>query len=277
MRNLDEMTITQAVLANNSAIGDTRLCEIMTSLVQNLHAFARDTKLTETEWQRGIDFLAQTGAANTPQRQHFALLSHVLGLSTLVLAQNNRKPAGCTETAAFHAPSAQPVLHLNPGADLSAGAAPPKGYVRGAVLDTRGNAIPHATLEVQPGCTHATRHIERALLQADEQGRYHFCTSLPDNPRILPDGPAGQLLAALNRPDRRPAHLEFTVQARGYQRLTTQVFRQDDPCLDSDPLFGVRSSLITQWQRHPGGMTPAGTFSNEPFYTLAFDFVLANE
>ena len=34
MRNLDEMTITQAVLANNSAIGDTRLCEIMTSLVQ---------------------------------------------------------------------------------------------------------------------------------------------------------------------------------------------------------------------------------------------------
>jgi len=205
------------------------------------------------------------------------MMGRGLGLSTLVLAQNDRKPAGCTETAAFHAPSAQPVLHLNPGADLSAGAAPPKGYVRGAVLDTRGNAIPHATLEVQPGCTHATRHIERALLQADEQGRYHFCTSLPDNPRILPDGPAGQLLAALNRPDRRPAHLEFTVQARGYQRLTTQVFRQDDPCLDSDPLFGVRSSLITQWQRHPGGMTPAGTFSNEPFYTLAFDFVLANE
>lgn len=54
---------------------------------QNLHAFARDTKLTETEWQRGIDFLAQTGAANTPQRQHFAPLSHVLGLSTPVLAQ----------------------------------------------------------------------------------------------------------------------------------------------------------------------------------------------
>lgn len=79
MRNLDEMTITQAVLANNSAIGDTRLCEIMTNLVQNLHAFARDTKLTETEWQRGIDFLAQTDAANAPQRQHFALLSHVLG------------------------------------------------------------------------------------------------------------------------------------------------------------------------------------------------------
>ncbi len=277
MRNLDEMTITQAVLAKNSGIGDARLCEIMTSLVQNLHAFAREIKLTETEWQRGIDFLAQAGAANTADRQQFALISHVLGLSTLVLAQNDRKPVGCTETAAFHVTPEQAPVLLDAGAEFGADSNTAKGYLHGAVLDVQGHAIPHAVLEVHRACPHDNGAIDRALLPVDEGGRYHLCTALPDNQHIPHDGPAGQLLAALNRPHWRPAHFKFTVGATGYQRLTTHVFRAGDPYLDADPLFGVRSSLITEWQWHSGGMTPAGTVSNDPFYTLAFDFVLAKE
>ena len=272
MRNLDEMTITQAVLANNSRIGDDRLCEIMTSLVQNLHAFARDIKLTETEWQWGIDFLGRMGEANTTGHPQFALLSHVLGISTLVLAQNNRKPAGCTETAAFNAVSEQPPLLLDLGADLSTNPLAPKGYVQGSVLDTAGSPVPHASLEINPGSDEAPG---RVLLQADEQGRYHFCTTLPDHQCIREDSPVGQILGALNRPAWRPAQLEFTVRAAGYQRLTTRVFRQGDPYLEADPLFAVRSALVAQWQWHAAGATPVGTLSSDPFYTLAFDFVLA--
>ena len=277
MRNLDEMTITQAVLANNSGIGDARLCEIMTSLVQNLHAFARDIKLTETEWQRGIDFLGQVGEISSTERQEFALLSHVLGLSTLVLAQHDRKPAGCTEATAFHVrPEQAPLLH-DLGADLSASSDEPKGYVYGAVLDAKGSPIPHASMEVHLAATDRENTIKRALLQADERGHYHFCITLPNNYRIRHDSPVGQVLEALNRPVWRPAHLGFTVRAAGYQPLTTQVFRKGDPYLDSDPLFSVRSALITEWQQHEPGMTPTGTLSNDPFYTLAFDFVLAKE
>ena len=50
MRNLNEDTITQAVLARHAQAPDARLKEIMTSLVQHLHEFAREVKLTEAEW-----------------------------------------------------------------------------------------------------------------------------------------------------------------------------------------------------------------------------------
>ena len=46
MRNLNQDNITQAVIASFAKTPDARLKEIMTSLVQHLHAFARDVKLT---------------------------------------------------------------------------------------------------------------------------------------------------------------------------------------------------------------------------------------
>src|SRR5688572_16653783 len=61
MRHIDEDTITQAVIARHAAAGDARLVEVMTSLVQHLHAFARDVKLTEAEWAAGLRFLADCG------------------------------------------------------------------------------------------------------------------------------------------------------------------------------------------------------------------------
>ncbi len=61
MLNLNEDTITQAVLARHAGLADERLRQIMTSLVQHLHAFAREVKLTEEEWFAGIRFLTETG------------------------------------------------------------------------------------------------------------------------------------------------------------------------------------------------------------------------
>lgn len=78
-------TITQAVIARLAATPDARLKEVMTSLVQHLHAFAREVRLTEAEWHTGIQFLTATGKKCDGQRQEFVLLSNVLGLSMLVL------------------------------------------------------------------------------------------------------------------------------------------------------------------------------------------------
>jgi len=52
------------------------------------------------------------------------------------------------------------------------------------------------------------------------------------------------------------------------------VFRQGDPCLDTDAVFGVRSSLVAEWVHHAPGPTPDGRTSAEPFTTLDFAFVL---
>ena len=101
MRNISEDTITQAVLASFSECKDKRLWTIMTSLVQHLHAFARDVNLTEEEWFKAIQFLTDAGHITDDKRQEFILLSDTLGLSMLVMSQNNKKPAQCTEATVF--------------------------------------------------------------------------------------------------------------------------------------------------------------------------------
>ncbi len=101
MRNLNEHNITQAVLDRFSKTPDPRLKEIIFSLVKHLHDFARETNLTEEEWVRGIEFLTATGHMCDDKRQEFILLSDTLGLSTLLVAQNNKKPDGCTESTVF--------------------------------------------------------------------------------------------------------------------------------------------------------------------------------
>ena len=67
---------------------------------------------------------------------------------------------------------------------------------------------------------------------------------------------------------------DFMIVAEGFKRLITHVFRRDDRYLDSDAVFGVRSTLIADWERHPPGKAPDGTESTVPFYTLDFKFVL---
>jgi hydroxyquinol 1,2-dioxygenase len=42
----------------------------------------------------------------------------------------------------------------------------------------------------------------------------------------------------------RPAHIHFIVTAHGYAALTTHLFVDDSPYLDSDAVFGVKQSLV---------------------------------
>jgi hydroxyquinol 1,2-dioxygenase len=145
--------------------------------------------------------------------------------------------------------------------------------VRGVIRDLKGNPVPGATLQVS-SINGSARDGDQALIQASQAGDYHFWTVVPDRQPIHDDGPVGHMLASLNRHAWRPANLQFDISAPGYQRLNTQVFREGDPYLDSDAVFGVRPSLIAEWVLQEPGHAPDGTLINEAFYTLAFDFVL---
>ncbi|MCY1521644.1 Hydroxyquinol 1,2-dioxygenase [compost metagenome] len=286
MRNLDEQTITQAVLTRNATTEDRRLHEIMTSLVQHLHAFARETKLTEAEWEKGIEFLTAVGQICSPTRQEFILLSDTLGLSTLVTAQNHKKPDGCTEATVFGPFHVADAPHFDLGADISNGLEGTPWFVSGQVRDIEGNPIPNAVLEVWQADDCGFYDVQkdglenyhgRAVLQADSEGGYHFKTIVPECYPIPHDGPVGKMLQALNRHPWRPAHLHFMITAPGYERLVTHVFREGGEYLDSDAVFGVRSSLIAEWVCHESGIYPDGNPAESPYYTLEFDFVLNRE
>lgn len=272
MRNLNQDNITQAVIASFGDTRDSRLKEIMISLVQHLHAFAREVKLTEAEWFAGIEFLTRCGHITDERRQEFILLSDVLGLSMLTVAMNQDKPHGCTEATVFGPFHVKNAPHYELGADISNGAKGTPCLVRGRVLDTRGQPVAGAHLDVwqsdedglydvqHEGLTQAQA---RGTLNADAQGCYHF-RSIVAVPYAIPhDGPVGALLEATGRHPWRPAHLHFKIDAPGYQTLITHVFRDQSDYLDSDAVFGVRQSLVCDWVPQPDGS-----------YLLEYDFVL---
>jgi hydroxyquinol 1,2-dioxygenase len=283
MRNLDEDNITRAVIGMHAHAGNARLRELMTRLVQHLHAFAREVELTEDEWFRGIRFLTDVGHITSDTRQEFILLSDTLGLSMLVTALNNKKPKGCTESTVFGPFHVENSPHVELGDDVANGAQGEPCFVRGTISGLDGRPVPGAELQVwqadeagyydvQYG--DGTPHRARATLNADAAGRFHFKTIRAEAYPIPHDGPVGKMLEALGRHPWRPAHLHFMITAPGYERLITHVFRNGDRYLDSDAVFGVRSSLIADWIEHPPGVAPDGTHSEVPFYTLDFRFVL---
>lgn len=283
MRNLNEDTITQAVLARHAEMPNERFRQIMTSLVQHLHSFAREVKLTEAEWFAGIQFLTETGHMCSDKRQEFILLSDTLGLSMLVTAQNNRKPEGCTESTVFGPFHVEDSPEYALGDDIANGAKGEPCFVRGTVRDINGKAIPNARLELWQAdadgfydvqYANQEAHRARATLHAGPDGKFHFRTIVAEAYPIPHDGPVGRMLDTLGRHPWRPAHLHFLIKAAGYGTLITHVFRNGDQYLDSDAVFGVRSSLVADWVRHEPGTAPDDTRMDVPFFTLDFDFVL---
>lgn len=272
MRNVTQDNITQAVLARMADTPDPRLKEIMTSLVQHLHAFAREVKLTEAEWFQGIQFLTRVGHATDDKRQEFILLSDTLGLSMLTVAMNNDKPAGCTEATVFGPFYVEGAPTFDLGGDVAQGASGIPCQVRGTVRGLDGEAVPGAEIHVWQADadgkydvqrTDLEAHQARGVLRADGQGRYHFRSILAEAYPIPDDGPVGDMLKATKRHPWRPAHLHFMIQAPGYETLITHVFRNGDPYLDSDAVFGVRQSLIADWVQQPDGT-----------FLVEYDFVL---
>src|ERR1700692_913496 len=118
MRDFDETTITEAVLARVRGAPNARVRQVSEALVRHLHAFIREVEPTEAEWEAGIRFLTETGHMCSPTRQEFILLSDTLGVSMLVDAVNHRVPAGATETTVFGPFYVQPPEFAN-GADIS--------------------------------------------------------------------------------------------------------------------------------------------------------------
>ncbi len=283
MRNLDENTITVEAIRRLADCKNPRLKEILVSLTTHLHEFARETKLTEAEWMQGLEYLTAVGKKCDDKRQEFILLSDTLGLSMLVTAQNNRKPQGCTEATVFGPFHSDRAATFKNGDDMTLGAAGEPAFIRGTVKGLDGKVIPNALIDVWQADGEGTYDVQvpnsdalfaRGRLHADAQGKYWFRSIRPEFYSIPMDGPVGEWVRAAGRHGYRPAHLHFMLHAPGYEKLITHVFRSDDQYLDSDAVFGVRSSLISAWVRQPAGTAPDGTVVNQPYYTLDFDFVL---
>ena len=260
-------TAAGAVIESFAATPDPRLRELLTSLVRHLHAFVRDTEPTVAEWERAIEFLTATGHKCDSERQEFILLSDVLGISMLVETINNRKTAGATESTVlgpFHM-VASPLRALGDTIDLVGTG--PQCVLEGQVLSADGTPLPGAILDVWQANDQGFYDVQqpdvqppgngRGLFTADQDGRYWFRTIVPTHYPIPTDGPVGTLLEATKRHPYRPAHIHFIVTAPGHRPLTTHIFVAGSAYIESDAVFAVKKSLITEFTPADGPDQPA--------------------
>ena len=256
-------------------------------MVRHLHAFVRDTEPTIAEWERAIGFLTATGQKCDHERQEFILLSDVLGISMLVETINNRTTGTSTESTVlgpFHMVTS-PRRALGDSIDLIGTG--PQCVLEGRVLSAGGTPVPGAELDVwqandqgfydvqQPGVQPAGNG--RGRFTAGQDGAYWFRTIVPTYYPIPTDGPVGTLLEATKRHPYRPAHLHFIVTAPGHRPLTTHIFVAGSPCIESDAVFAVKKSLITEFTAVDDPALAARYGLAGPFQLANFDIVLQPE
>jgi hydroxyquinol 1,2-dioxygenase len=284
-RSTTEDDITAEVLRRFEGTPDARLREIMLALVRHLHGFVKEVNLTEAEWFDAIRFLTETGRLCDDKRQEFILLSDTLGVSMAVDLINHRKPEGATESTVFGPFHRDGAPEMPPGGNIAPRDA--RGIpmlISGRVLGLAGAPIGEARLDVWQADSSGLYDSQyangdelhmRGLFHTDQDGRYLVRTVRPVYYAIPNDGPVGRMLRATNRHPWRPAHVHFVVSADGYEPVTTHIFDDSDPYLDSDTVFAVKDSLICRFVRHDEADDRARQLGiDPPFDTVDFDFVL---
>jgi catechol 1,2-dioxygenase len=281
--------ITAAVVDSFEGCSDPRLRHIMRRLVDYLHAFADDVRLTPEEWQAGVRFLTDVGHITTDERQEFILLSDTLGLSMFVDAISHDQSGSTTESTVLGPFWADGSPWREYGASLAERPAGVPAWVHGRILDTAGAPIAHAMIDVwQNGDDRlyavqdpaAPEHHLRGRFRSRADGTYAFWAVRPTAYPIPDDGPVGRMLAATGRHPWRPAHIHLWVEAAGYQPLVTHIFDRDSEYLDSDTVFAVKPSLIRDFVPHAPDdpERPNGTEENRgnTWYSVENDLVLSS-
>ncbi len=275
---------TPVVLRAMQGADDVRLRELAGALVKHLHAFAREVKLTEREFEYGLDFLNRIGQATNDAHNEAVLFSDAIGFSTLVCMLNNGN-AGSTETAAaLLGPfwRANSPRTANGGSIVRSPTAGAELFTSCQVVDPDGRPIADVEVDVWQSSpvglyenqddTQADMNL-RGKFTTDADGRFGFRSVKPAGyPVPTHGGPVGDMLRVQKRHPYRPAHIHFLGFKPGFKTLITQIFVDDDKYLESDVVFGVTRHLIGDFRLGTG---PAPEPDVEgPWYLFDYAFVM---
>jgi catechol 1,2-dioxygenase len=276
--------VTADAIAVMERTADPRTREILVALVKHLHAFVRDTGLTEAEFRQAAAVIAEVGKLTNDTHNEMILMAGSLGVSSLVCLLNNGD-GGATETSQsllgpfwrLHSP---PVA--NGGSIVRSPTPGPPLLVTARVLDREGLPIADAEVDIwhaspvglyenqDPG--QADMNL-RGKFTTDADGRFWFRTVKMVGYPVPMDGVVGRLLRAQGRHPFRPAHLHALIVKAGYKVLISQVYDPEDPHIDTDVQFGVTRALMGDYVRHdePHPSDPA---VSAPWYSLDYTYVM---
>jgi catechol 1,2-dioxygenase len=262
-----EDDLTAEVVSRLEGTPDPRLREVMVALVQHVHAFVKEVRLTDEEWSTAVRFLTATGQTCDDVRQEFVLLSDTLGVSSLVDLVNHGADEGSAATeptilGPFYVPAAPQRGFGESMVEHDDGGEP--AVLRGRVRAETGDPLPGASLDVWQAAATGFYAVQqpdvqgptnlRGVYRTDERGQFEIRTVRPVPYPIPSDGPVGKLLGDTGRHPWRAAHIHAQVSAPGFEPLTTHLFDRDSDYLDSDAVFGVKQSLVRAFVPGPDGV-----------------------
>ncbi|WP_294735998.1 intradiol ring-cleavage dioxygenase [uncultured Pseudomonas sp.] len=280
----EEERSAEIVNARITDAASPRLRDVMSVLTRHLHAAVKEIEPTHEEWFTAIEFLTRTGHMCTDWRQEYILLSDVLGVTMLVDAINHRRPSGATPNTILGPFYVADAPRYENGANICLDGKGEPTLVSGRVLDTDGNPIVGATLDIWQTNDDGFYDVQqkglqpeynlRGLFTTDADGCYAFRTVKPRHYPIPADGPVGKLLGQLGRHPNRAAHLHFIVTAPGYDQVITHIFTPDCPYLHEDTVFGVKKELIAEFTTQTDAATARRYDLQVPYLAVNWDFVL---
>jgi catechol 1,2-dioxygenase len=265
--------LTEKAVKAYSQIADPRLRELTAGLIRHLHAFVKETKLTDQEFEIAWTLMAEMAKFTSDERNEYLLFCDAIAISELIDAINHQRPptaVGYALVGPFYRANAP---WRNRGESIVGDDTEGKRVrISGRVYDLTTRApIAGATLDVWQAATNGLYENQdanqpdynlRGRFETDDDGTFELAALLPTPYPVPTDGPVGELLRLAKRQPYRPAHIHFIVSAPNFETLITQVFRNGDPILDEDPVFSADRNLIGEFRQDNGE------------YSLQYDFQL---
>jgi protocatechuate 3,4-dioxygenase beta subunit len=261
-----------------STTEDPRLKQVMESLVRHLHDFAREVDLKPGEWLKGIEFLTAVGKKCTPARQEFILLSDTLGMSSLINSLHDKRALEAGTKSSLLGPfyrNDSPERQM--GDSITENAKGKEVVLYGKVTNSAGQPVPNASVEIWQPDDEGVYDMQRDENKMDLRGHFrtgddgvYYCRAVAPLGYMIPmDGPVGDMIRAQKRHGYRPAHIHFLVGGEGYREVITALYLAGDDHIDSDTVFGVTESLVTDVKENDPGCPVKGMPSIEFNFELA--------
>jgi catechol 1,2-dioxygenase len=266
--------------ATDKKIENPRLNELFDDLVATLKGFIRKNHVTYNEYHRALELLVEAG-----DTKEIPLLMDVfLEMTVNDVTYADQPGTEATVEGPFYTPDA-PMLKTPYVLPHRANEPGDVLFFSGTVRSTDGAPLSGALIDLwQADADGEYSHFNipeekapfnlRGRLVTDRNGKFEVQTWVPVSYEIPKNGPTGALLKKMGRHAWRPAHLHVRVSHEGHATLTTQIFLQNDPWIDSDVVGAVKTTLLVGLNKHEDAAELQKKDQKRPYYTTSFDFVL---